>query len=243
MTLCVYALTSPARTTRDSLLRIRGSQGERLRLVGRGAVRAVAGELRRTPAASPESLRRYDRTLRALAASLPAVLPARFGTSFADPAELEYVLSVRQGPLRRALAQVRGRAQMTVRVLDSAATGAGGDTLAGRGARTPSRAETSTGPAVSAEGAGRRYMQERAEAAVRERDVPGFDAVRQAVAGFIRDERVEKHAALTTVYHLVPRSSAGAYRDRIIGAATAAGLQIVVSGPWPPYAFARVWMQ
>jgi hypothetical protein len=86
-------------------------------------------------------------------------------------------------------------------------------------------------------------MNERAEAAARERDVPGFDAVRQAVAAFIREERVEKHAALTTVYHLVPRSSAGAYRARIIGAATAAGLQIVVSGPWPPYAFARVWMQ
>jgi len=40
-----------------------------------------------------------------------------------------------------------------------------------------------------------------------------------------------------SVYHLVPRASAGVYRRALEAAARDAGLRVVVSGPWPPYAF------
>jgi hypothetical protein len=53
----------------------------------------------------------------------------------------------------------------------------------------------------------------------------------------VRDERVEKRERVATVYHLVPRASAEAYRRAIDRAAAAARLQVIVSGPWPAYAF------
>jgi hypothetical protein len=49
---------------------------------------------------------------------------------------------------------------------------------------------------------------------------------------------VEKRASIATVYHLVPRASAGAYRRALARAAAAEGVRVVISGPWPPYAFA-----
>jgi hypothetical protein len=54
----------------------------------------------------------------------------------------------------------------------------------------------------------------------------------------VRDERVETRAGVTSVYHLVPRAAAEAYRRALDRAAAAQGLRIAVSGPWPPYAFA-----
>ena len=242
MTLCVYALVPRPRRRSTQPLRIRGMEAERLRLSGAGAVQAVTGILRRVPAASPDALRRYDRTLHALASSLPALLPARFGTCFDDAGELEFVLQSRAEPLQRALAHVRGRAQMTVRVVGLAEArtpvpGTAGPV--GEAARTVSRPGGRDASASRAGGSGSRYLRARAEAAARERQVPGFAPVRRTVERWIRDERVEKRGSMATVYHLVPRATADAYRGRVERAAAAAGLQVIVTGPWPPYAFAR----
>jgi hypothetical protein len=57
----------------------------------------------------------------------------------------------------------------------------------------------------------------------------------------VRDERIEKRAGVLTVYHLVPRASAATYRRAIERAAADADAQIVISGPWPAYAFADGW--
>jgi hypothetical protein len=38
---------------------------------------------------------------------------------------------------------------------------------------------------------------------------------------------------------LVPRSAVAAYRAAVERAAAERGLRIVISGPWPPYAFAN----
>jgi hypothetical protein len=80
---------------------------------------------------------------------------------------------------------------------------------------------------------GTAYLKARAA----ERDVPEFAPVRAVVRRWVRDERVEKRGRLASVYHLVPRGAAPAYRRALEAAAAAAGLRIVVSGPWPPYAF------
>jgi hypothetical protein len=57
----------------------------------------------------------------------------------------------------------------------------------------------------------------------------------------VRDERIEKRERVATVYHLVPRASAASYRRAIERAAADASLTLVVSGPWPAYAFVDGW--
>lgn len=221
MTLCVYALVPRPRGRGARLPRVHGMDDERLRLIGAGAVQAVAGSMRRLPPVTPDAMRRYDRTVRELASSLPALLPARFGTGFDDPGELEFVLRSRAESFQRALRHVRGRAQMTVRIAGVAET------------------HSPVAPAAVTHGSGSRYLRARAEAAAHDRRVAGFESVKDAVERWVRDERVEKRGSVATVYHLVPRASADAYRARAERAAAAAGLQVIVTGPWPPYAFAR----
>ena len=221
MTLCVYALTGSA--VRVS---VAGMSGERLRLVREGPLAAIVGEQRRVPPPSHDSLRRYDRTMRALATRVPAILPARFGTCFDDGDELRFVLRSRRASLVRALGHVRNRVQMTVRMV--ARPGPPGvERLPERTGRPPE--------------SGTAYLRARAAHAARERDVPAFEPVRDAVQRWVRDERVETQRSVTTIYHLVPRASAEAYRRASERAAVAANLQIVVSGPWPVYAFADGW--
>jgi hypothetical protein len=64
--------------------------------------------------------------------------------------------------------------------------------------------------------------------------------VRRAVARWVRDERVEHRAGVSSVYHLIPRSSAEAYRHAAQTSAASSGVTAIVSGPWPPYAFAAL---
>jgi hypothetical protein len=233
VTLAVYAITDattiPAAT---------GIRGERLRLYRHGPLAAVAGEVRGAPAATADNLRRYDGTMRRLAAALPALLPVRFGTCVAGSEELRVVLEARQQSLRRALAHVRNRVQMTMRVLGGPHEGGSPDHPAapGRSGRT-SAARSASVPA----GVGAQYMHARAESARRQRDVAGFEPVRAALQRWLRDERIERHGATTSVYHLIPRTAAAGYQRTAMRTADAVGLRILVTGPWPPYAFAADW--
>jgi hypothetical protein len=213
---------------RSTLPPVRGLAGERLRPVTCGGVTAIVGDMRRRRTPSPATLVQYDDVIRTLAARLPSVLPARFGTCFNDLDELHDVLQLRQRPLSRALAHVRNRSQMTVRIME-----------AGRAGKV-SRVSTAGGSGGARGGRGRAYLRQRALAAEREREIQAFEPVRDAVRRWIRDERVEKRQGIASVYHLVPRSAADGYRKALIRAASAAGLQVVVSGPWPPYAFAEL---
>ncbi len=225
MTLAVYAVTD-ARSAPPAT----GVRGERLRLYRAGAIAAVAGEVRSAPAAVPDNLRRYDGTLRHLAASLPALLPVRFGTCVADAEDLGLILRSRQAALRRALGRVRNRVQMTVRVPGA---------LPGR--ESSDGVDEGVARRSKAQAAGTQYLRARADAAARAREVPGFEPVRAAVRRWLRDERVERRGPTASVYHLIPRAAAGSYQRAAIRAAAAAGLPVVVTGPWPPYAFAETW--
>jgi hypothetical protein len=70
------------------------------------------------------------------------------------------------------------------------------------------------------------------------REVPGFEPVRRAVKAWVREERVENRAGVGSVYHLVPSGSVTRYRKALEAAASDAELRVLVTGPWPPYAFA-----
>jgi len=219
VTLGVYALVSPA----PRRIGVTGVAGERLRVVAVGAVSAIVGDIRRAPKPTEANLRKYDSVMRALARTSPALLPVRFGTQFRDLDELSLVLQSRQSSLRRLLRHVRNRAQMTIRMVVPVA----GPNVNPSGSRRPSGLRT-TGSA---------YLKDRAAEAAHAREIPGFDPARAAVRRWVKDERVERHANVASVYHLIPRGSVDAYRAALDRAAHKAGLRLRVSGPWPPYAF------
>jgi hypothetical protein len=79
------------------------------------------------------------------------------------------------------------------------------------------------------------YLKQRAA----EQRAPELDPVRTSIATWIKDERVERRGAVVSVYHLVPRRSAEAYRSALERAADAQGVRLLVSGPWAPYAFTQ----
>jgi hypothetical protein len=69
---------------------------------------------------------------------------------------------------------------------------------------------------------------------------PEIAPIREHVLPLLEDERAESEGGVVTLYHLVARADRRAYR-----AALARGLRalkcarVVVSGPWPVYAFAE----
>ena len=211
----------------------RGVNRERLRLVTVGHVAAIVGDVPRAPRMTLGNIRRYDAAIRRLHVERPALLPARFGTCFAAADDLVLVLQSRQRALRDALSQVRQRTQMIIRVVVPGGSGRrpAADATPGAPARGRSRL------AAPAPDRGSTYLRARAADAARAREIPGFDSVRAAVRRWVRAERVEKREGLASVYHLIPRGSAAAYRIAARRAAAESGLRVVVSGPWPPYAF------
>lgn len=220
MTLCVYAITG----TQPLPSAVRGFAGEPLRLVAAGRIAAVVGELRRRPRATRSALEQYDAAIRRLH-ERRAIVPARFGSCFSGVDEIAFVLRSRSRSLGSALARVRRRSQMTLRFLPSS--------LRERPSR-PARIVNSDRLAADAASRGTRYLRERA---ARESDIPGLGAVRNAVKRWVRAEQVVRQGEIVSVYHLVPHGAVTSYVRAVRHAAVAAGLRVVITGPWPPYAF------
>jgi hypothetical protein len=219
---CVYALTAVS----GARPRTRGLRGEPLTLVSAGRVAAIAGRLPRSPRPTRGNLERYHAVVQHLWHELPSVLPVRYGTWLADPDELMFILRARGPAFSRTLRHLRGRGQMTVRIRRS-----------GPDADRPPH-DGRAGPAGPEWASGSAYLRSRAADAARARHLPERDLLRPAVSRWIRDERVDPGGIVATVYHLVPRASAEAYRRAVCGAARSAALDVTVSGPFAAYAFA-----
>jgi hypothetical protein len=240
---CVYALTSRSRRPRGPI-RATGLRGERLRQVRVGSVDAIVGTLPRPPRPTRDALRRYDRVIRELAAQHPSLLPVRFGMCVAALGELELAFRARGDRLRAALRLVRGRVQMTLRLFgvvpgsDRGRTGVRSGSDRGQsGVRSGSdrEYEATQGSGMS----GAQYLRTR----VAETAIPAFDPLRAAVRRWVKAERVERHdrgRLIASVYHLIPRASADRYRRAVERAAAGADVTMIVSGPWPPYAFTNI---
>ena len=203
-----------------------GVAGELIRLVDCGEVLAAAGEVPAAPAVEAAALRRHDDAVRRLAAATPAVLPARFGSVVADEPALVERLAPAAAALREALAVVAGREQMTLRIFSPAAD---------RG-RAAGEAETEDhlGPGTA-------YLRSRLREWMGEQRVAELEPLRPVLERFVLAERVERHQTpplVASIYHLVTRGEAARYTTTVEAAATAAGIRLAVSGPWPPYAFA-----
>jgi hypothetical protein len=184
-----------------------------------GGVYAVAESMGERPPASEEMLRRQHDVIVRIASRVDAVLPARFG-SFLEVEELRTLLEARRDVIREALDLVRGRQQMTVRIMTDPAM-PGVAPAAAPGAAT-----------------GTAYLQQR-RAAVSPAAVPGVEIVQHSVRDLVASERLERTPAGATVYHLIAAGADAAYRERIQGITVdGTALNARVTGPWPPFAFA-----
>jgi Gas vesicle synthesis protein GvpL/GvpF len=199
-----------------------GLREERLRLVRVGDLLAAVGEMPEPPAVSEATLRAHDAVVRRLADGVDAILPVRFGALLSE-SSLADVLHARARELSEALALVAGREQMTLRVLGDA----------------PAR----VAPAAEAPGdggPGARYLAARRAEWRRTHEAPELAPLRAVLDGLVRAERVTRHDApplLASVYHLIDRGAAAAYRTAV-ETAPASAVRVVATGPWPPYAFA-----
>jgi hypothetical protein len=217
--LYVYAVVDPGAAPPA----VRGMAGEPLQVVPCGAVAALVGSIERAPELEAAALRAHDAAVRAIADGVAALLPARFGTVVAGTDALREGLEPRGEALQAALAEVRGREQMTLRL------------SAGEGSGDPD-----PGPAVAG-GPGTRYLDARSGAGLRRR--PQVARVLDGLRELVRAERVEpidRPPLLGTVYHLIDRGGAAEYLARLETLRPEApSLRMAASGPWPPYAFAE----
>lgn len=217
----VYALVDPRgaggqrRKNGSRLIRV---GGRRIEVISVGDVHAVVEQLDDPPVVSEQSLRSQHQLVVALGQRFDAILPVRFGAAI-ERAELERLLSVRQGTLRRALDTVRGCEQMTVRIF-------------GAEAFRPA----ATGPKVT----GTAYLSSRRRAA-RVVVPPAGARIRRAVKPMIARERIDpgRGRVRATLHHLIRRGYATEYKAvvrRSLAEVTTPD-DVVVSGPWPPFAF------
>jgi len=209
-----------------------GLAGEPLRLIGNGAVRAVAGEMNEPPRPEPALLAGHDAVVRRLAEALPALLPARFGQWLLDEKAVTEWLAAHGPELSEALSQVAGCVQMTLRVFREP-----GDPAAPVPPEEP-EPEAAGGP-------GTRYLAQRRREAERQRSLPEIAPLREALRPLLRAERVERPASPgrlhATAYDLIARGADGDYARLVAEAAPSLpGWHVTASGPWPPYAFAPV---
>jgi hypothetical protein len=188
-----------------------------------GDVYAAVERLSQPPGVSEEALRTQHDVVARVARRVDAVLPARFG-AFVDARELSRVVSERRETILEALTLVRGRQQMTVRLL---------------GPERPDAAEiaraTDTRPTTGTD-----YLESRREVLSGRQMPAAFNEVAVAVRGIVAAERTEagRGRVIATLYHLVDTEKIDTYRDAValvhdgIG-----GASLTVSGPWPPFAF------
>ena len=222
----VYAITD---STSAAPSEMRGLDDAALitRAAGEIAAIASAHELRQiTP--TPENLWRHEAVVESIMQQCDAVLPARFGTIFADQAALTEVLEHHAEPLRGGLQRVRGCVELRPRVLWQ-----------------PPSPKPSSSPQSS--DSGRAYMQARLEDERRRREVRDradrtAAELHDRLAPLARDStrRVLPAAdVLMSSAYLVPREAAESFAAAARELSSEnRELRLLCTGPWPPYHFA-----
>ena len=169
------------------------------------------------------TMKQHDAVVARLADAVPAILPVRFGTLL-EPQDVEEALADREEEIAEAFVLVRHRLQFTWR----------------RTSRRRPAQRPATVPAPGAEprpGDGAAYLRRAARLA---NPVPPavFRPVREISAPFVVAERYQPAGAMLpeSLYHLVNRDSAQAYRGLVAKLAAASGI-VRLTGPFPPFAF------
>lgn len=194
---------------------LRGIQGEAVvRFSFRDAL-VVAGYVASVPTIDAHVLKAQDTLVRALHNRSAALLPMRFGMTIPDVAAIHAALAYER--IEHKLQQVRGREQMTLRVIGP------------EKAEEPAPDKT-TGTAYLLSRAKRRWPSEE------------MALISSGAASLVREVHVEpihQHGVHGSVYHLIDRGRSDEYRQLIVGAAAQVPhMRVVITGPSPAYAFA-----
>jgi hypothetical protein len=201
--------------------------GHRIEFVDVDGVFAAIERRSAPPTVSEEELRSQHDVVNALFDRLDDLLPVRFG-AWLDKQELTNTVGRQKAAIVDALQLVRGQVQMTIRFLSP---------------RPEARQDRrSSEPAAS----GTEYLQARR---VAERWMPEeAAALRSAVRDLVVAERVSvgseggakslapaRLGSVPSLYHLISRDRVSRYRATTQPFECAT---VIVSGPWPPFAFA-----
>ena len=194
---------------------VRGVDGAPLARRSVGGLDLVVSEHGAEIDPSEEAVLAHARVVEALVDRSAALLPARFGRGFRDDEALREAIEGRAASLREALAQVRGRVEVGVRVL-------------------------APEPAPPAAESGRAYMEarlaraEKAERLARELHEPLAALARAATRTVGATPRL-----LLSGAYLVEPGELDALHGRVAELEAAhPELTFVTTGPWPPYSFA-----
>jgi hypothetical protein len=174
------------------------------------------------------ALKKHQEIVGRLAARVPAILPVRFGTLL-EQEDLEEVVREKEDEIAEAFDVVRDRVQFTWRIRGKAVRGARGSSP-GADAAIDARAN---GPLSGAE-----YLR-RAARASGPAPPAAYRALGVALGPLTSRQRYQAATAVTSeaLYHLVEKTLV----TRYLAAATAlksSDPPLVMSGPWPPFAFA-----
>jgi hypothetical protein len=188
-----------------------------------GGIHAAVERLDSPPPLSEFALRAQHRVAVSLARRCDSILPARFG-AWVEVSELERVIRARARTLRRAFELVRHKEQMTLRVF-----GASGPV------REPGQQPSS----------GTAYLRGRRES-TRVKVPRAAASIRRALRSLVDRERMDagRGNVRVTLHHLVDRGTSREYKAIVkrVRSKLADKDEIVVSGPWPPFAFTpSIW--
>jgi hypothetical protein len=191
---------------------------EPLSLEGVAGIGAVVGRVDGRAEPSEEAILRHARVVECVAAVNDAVLPVRFGRAFVDRPALRQAIRDRADELGAALERVRGCVELGLRVAD----------------------ETADEPMPTLSGtefmARRLRRVQAAERLAGELHAPLAELSRASVHRVLSTPRLLLSAA-----YLVPREGVDAFREAVERLAAAhAALDLVCTGPWPPYSFGDV---
>ena len=233
MRLYLYAIAEGI----DDFAGLKGLAEEPLTVIPVGTASVVGGWMADVPAVSRETLVNQDALVRTLHAHAAALLPMRFGSSVADVDALVRLVDPLAAQVGKQCALVRGREQMTVRVIRTRTEGADG--AEGADSAEGAAALGAWG-AKGAVGAGARYLAGRAAKQTPPEIVPLLEALRDLQRA-TRVDASRHQNVVGSIYQLIDRGLADQYRQRVTSAATALpDLNVRVSGPAPPYAFASL---
>jgi hypothetical protein len=212
----VYALLEEGRKPLRAAAR-------RIEFTPLGGIHAAIEKRESPPDLTETALREQHQIVVALWRVCDPILPVRFG-AWLEKDELKSVVASRMQLLRAGFDLVRNKEQMTIRIF---------------------RHVVPQDEPVRSRSSGVAYLEDLRNAA-RPQTSALAEAIRGAVNGLARGERVEgpRGRLQTTMHHLIERGRSHEYQERIdrVALPAEAAEAPVVSGPWPPFAFAPdVW--
>jgi hypothetical protein len=215
-----------------------GVGGARVRVLSFGGLAAVVSEAGEEATAANEGTLLAHNRVNAAALVAATPLPCRFGTRAAAERLAEYV-SANEAALAAALARVRGRVEMSVKLMEKSEVGS-----------QKSEVENEAGNAeLAAAGAGTAFLLKKrrellGEEGARRRAEEAAAWLASGVGELAREtaERLSPPEAIfVRAAHLVENARVTEYRARLRTlAAERQDLRLLISGPWPPYSFSEI---